>query len=58
MGDWALGRKAGPIRNQRMLDDGKPDLVIAFSGGKGTAGMMAIARRAGVKIIQPVQSGV
>jgi hypothetical protein len=58
MADWALGPKAGPIRNQRMLDDGKPSLVIAFPGGKGTAGMMAIARRAGVRIIQPVQRSV
>jgi hypothetical protein len=24
------GRAAGPIRNQRMLDKGKPDLVVAF----------------------------
>ena len=31
------GRSAGPIRNQRMLDEGKPDLVVAFPGGKGTA---------------------
>ena len=31
MADWSgLGPKAGPIRNQRMLDEGKPDLVIAF----------------------------
>ena len=57
MADWALGSKAGPIRNHRMLDDGKPDLVIAFPGDKGTAGMMTIARRAGVRIVQPVQSG-
>src|SRR4051812_7345271 len=24
------GKAAGPIRNQEMLDEGKPDLVIAF----------------------------
>src|SRR5688572_33050578 len=28
------GKAAGPMRNQRMLDEGKPDLVIAFPGGK------------------------
>lgn len=29
--DWTKHRKAaGPIRNQQMLDEGKPDLVIAF----------------------------
>jgi hypothetical protein len=32
-----LGRAAGPIRNQAMIDDGKPDLVIAFPGGHGSA---------------------
>jgi hypothetical protein len=53
--NWKLGPKAGRMRNQQMLDDGKPDLVIAFPGGKGTAGMLAIARRAGVRVIQPEQ---
>ena len=45
------GRAAGPIRNQQMLDDGKPDLVIAFPGGRGTAHMKNIAKKAGVKVI-------
>jgi hypothetical protein len=32
-GEWdELGKKAGPLRNQRMLDEGKPDLVVAFPG--------------------------
>lgn len=43
---------AGPIRNQRMLDEGKPDYVIAFKGGNGTAHMKDIARRAGVPVIE------
>jgi hypothetical protein len=35
--DWNLyGKKAGPIRNELMLEDIKPDLVIAFRGGRGT----------------------
>ena len=45
------GKKAGPMRNQRMLDEGKPDLVIAFPGGKGTADMMRRAEAAGVPVI-------
>lgn len=50
--EWSThGRKAGPIRNQRMLDEGKPDLVVAFPGGKGTADMVAKARRAGVRVM-------
>ncbi len=43
-----IRRSAGPIRNQRMLDDGEPDLVIAFPGGTGTANMLRLARAAGV----------
>lgn len=46
------GRGAGPLRNQQMLDEGKPDLVIAFPGGKGTANMTKLAREAGVKVIE------
>ncbi len=51
--DWNKhGKAAGPIRNQRMLDEGKPDLVIAFPGGKGTAHMVRIARAAGISVAE------
>jgi hypothetical protein len=51
--DWAkLGRAAGPIRNQRMLGEGNPNLVIAFPGGRGTANMVRLAREAGVEVIE------
>lgn len=53
--DWTKhGRAAGPIRNQRMLDEGKPDLVLAFHHdpnlGRGTADMVRRARAAGVPV--------
>jgi len=49
--DWtAHGKAAGPIRNQQMLDEGKPDLVVAFPGGRGTADMVRRARAAGVEV--------
>lgn len=49
--DWkSHGRAAGPIRNQQMLDEGKPDLVVAFPGGRGTADMIRRARAAGVPV--------
>lgn len=49
--DWEKhGKIAGPYRNQRMLDEGKPDLVVAFPGGRGTADMVRRAKRAGVKV--------
>jgi hypothetical protein len=51
--DWEKhGSAAGPIRNQQMLDEGKPDLVVAFPGGKGTADMVKRAKRAGIKIVE------
>lgn len=51
--DWEnQGRFAGPMRNQRMLDEGKPDLVIAFPGGRGTADMCRKARKAGVQVVE------
>lgn len=51
--DWEnQGSFAGPARNKRMLDEGKPDLVIAFPGGRGTADMVRKARRAGVDVVE------
>jgi hypothetical protein len=51
--EWEkLGRKAGPIRNQSMLDEGRPDVVVAFPGGRGTADMVRRARAAGVEVIE------
>lgn len=47
------GRGAGPIRNQEMLDGGKPDGVVAFPGGRGTADMVRRAEAAGLKIWFP-----
>ncbi|MGN6773056.1 MAG: DUF2493 domain-containing protein [Rhizobiaceae bacterium] len=44
------GRRAGPIRNQRMIDEGKPDIVIAFPGGRGTADMVWRAKAAGIPV--------
>jgi hypothetical protein len=55
--DWVLlGRKAGPIRNSRMLTEGKPQVVVAFPGGRGTAHMTRIAREAGVEVVEILPS--
>ena len=45
-------KSAGPIRNKEMLDLGRPDLVLAFPGGTGTAHMVRISREAGKDIIK------
>ena len=51
--DWTqYGNRAGPIRNMAMLTKYKPDLVIAFPGGKGTAHMKWISKEAGVEVIE------
>jgi predicted Rossmann-fold nucleotide-binding protein len=56
--DWRrYGPAAGPLRNEQMLKDHKPDGVIAFPGGKGTANMVLIAHRAGVKVWEPFKVG-
>lgn len=50
--DWnKYGKRAGYIRNVQMLNEGKPDLVIAFPGGKGTAMMVNLAEKAGVEVV-------
>lgn len=49
--DWNKhGKAAGHIRNKQMIDEGKPDLVIAFPGGRGTANMVSQARAAGIPV--------
>jgi hypothetical protein len=60
--DWKKnGKAAGPIRNQQMLDEGKPDLVLAFWDGKsrGTEHMIGLAKKAGIlcRVVQRGPSG-
>jgi len=56
--DWKKdGKAAGPIRNQRMLDEGKPDMVVAFPGGRGTADMVRRARAAGIEVMEVKSNG-
>jgi hypothetical protein len=50
---WGVhGNAAGPLRNQRMIDEGKPDVVLAAPGGKGTADLVRRARAAGIEVIE------
>ena len=49
--DWDQhGRAAGPLRNARMIAEGRPDLVLAFPGGRGTADMVRKAKAAGIEV--------
>ena len=50
--EWAkYGKAAGPIRNKKMLDVGRPDQVWAFhdniQGSRGTKNMITLAHQAG-----------
>ena len=45
------GCAAGTKRNQAMIDYGKPDVVIAFPGGRDTADVVQRARAAGIRVI-------
>ena len=49
--DWnGLGKAAGPLRNQKMLDEAKPVGCIAFPGGRGTYDMVRRVRAAGLPV--------
>lgn len=48
--NWSLGKVAGYLRNKQMLEEGKPDIVIAFPGGRGTSMMIDLAKKAGVPV--------
>jgi hypothetical protein len=55
--DWdRYGRSAGLRRNTQMLVEGRPDAVVAFPGGRGTANMVMQARGAGVPVWEPMKS--
>jgi hypothetical protein len=50
--DWdIMGKAAGVIRNSAMLLE-KPDVLVVFPGGKGTADMVNKALKAGIKIVK------
>ncbi len=55
--DWDKhGRRAGPIRNQQMVDAGA-DICLAFPLGasRGTRGCMAAAYKAGIPVVCPTE---
>ena len=51
--NWKLyNHQAGPIRNKQMLEEGRPDWVVAFPGGNGTADMVRRANQAGLIVFE------
>ncbi len=50
--EWnTFGRAAGPMRNHRMIVEGKPSRLIAFPGDKGTADMTRKAKAALLTVV-------
>lgn len=53
--DWKThGKAAGPIRNQHMIDEGRPDLAVVYPGGRGTQDMRKRLEKAGIIRYEPV----
>lgn len=50
--NWRRGRAGGPLRNAFMIAEGRPDVVVAFPGGPGTADMVRRASEAGIPILR------
>jgi hypothetical protein len=51
--EWhRAGTHDGSVRNQRMIAEALPELVIAFAGGDGTADMVERAKAAGIEVIE------
>lgn len=56
--DWKkLGNGAGPWRNKSMLTNERPNLIVAFPGGNGTANMVEQGRKAHVRVIRVDEEG-
>jgi SLOG family YspA-like protein len=54
--DWAThGKAAGPIRNEDILVKYKPKRLVAFPGGRGTADMVARAKKRGEDEIMVIE---
>jgi len=55
--DWAThGKAAGPVRNERMLlaakNSGNKVVVVAFTGGRGTASCVRLAKKFNLTVVQ------
>ncbi|TNV17339.1 DUF2493 domain-containing protein [Buttiauxella sp. B2] len=51
--NWAMhGKYAEVRRNLFMLEDSRPDVILAFPGGEDTADCISLAHKAGIKVIE------
>ena len=53
--NWALhGKYAETRRNLFMLEDSRPDVLLAFPGGEDTAECIKMAKNRGIRVIDVV----
>jgi hypothetical protein len=50
--EWHRAGPEGEARDQLMIAEARPDLVVAFPGGAGTAVMVKQARAARIEVIE------
>lgn len=55
---YSYGHAAGPIRNGTMLREFKPDVVLAFPGGTGTADCVKQARAMKIPVLDALTGEV
>lgn len=56
--NWDMfGKAAGFLRNRKMAQYARPDLVIAFPGGRGTANMIHVAKEFNIPVLEVVDNG-
>lgn len=48
---WQLGLAAGPVSHQRMFEEGQPDYLVAFPGGRGTPFLLDKAYEHGLPVL-------
>jgi len=51
--NWTLdGKLASRKRNERIFSEGRPDLLVAFPGRRGTAELVGLAKTHGIPVIE------
>jgi len=50
-GSFGRTGRGGPLRTARILAESRPDIVVAFPGGRDTANMVKQAKAAGVWVV-------
>jgi hypothetical protein len=56
--DWGkYGGVAGTLRNTAMIDMGRPSMILAFPGGRGTQNMVSQGHKRGILVVKYPPTG-